>query len=815
MLSNSADALFQKQNPIFQPQLSAQICMNASLPLLKRLAMPIALLFCLFFASKESKAQVNQTVDYTYTLDTLAGTATITLLHHITPPLNYWWVYVTDDSTGVVLDSVDVSNDTTMTFVVPINPNTGYLRFDSEIVDTIGWNFFYSGIIIYYSYPYSSNCSPIIMATTIPNSFSVAFLGHTLGTGPNPTYQWDFGDGIGYSNQQNPTYTYSQGGNYVIKLTYSDSLCSDSASTSVWVPILQTLCYGTSLFHYGLPPISGVPHTFYATTSYSGLSHYDFGDGSIDTSNAPTVTHVYTNSGVYYVVRITTDGGCSDTTVLPTVVLPPPSACFAGITNSSSAANPLQQLFTAINPTPATASVWWDFGDGTTGTNIAQNVSHTYATWGQYIVTRIVSDVNGCVDTATQTVNLTVNNNLDAWTNMTLQNETVDYTVANHSQLYPGKYTLMATYYVKASGDIIDTQVVSTLPTGSFTAPVGTFYLSVYLEYRDTLFGTPANIDVDTLFPCVKPGYGVMKGYVNGVDPVLGFVNPDATVYLIAYDSLAGTITMVDTAIVTPTNYQYAILAPYGTNYLIKAVPTLAWPNFMPTYRYKSLYWDSAEYRKVTPTSIFSSFGYDVALLIGTNPGGPGFIGGNVSQGANKTMGVGDPFEGLSILLLNANKQPVSHATTNAQGDFSFPSVAYGSYFLHAEHPGLYTTDIPVTLSSTMPGITQNMTINSTSIFAAGLAEAKADLTSLSLFPNPVSLANSQFTLSVKLDKPSTATVELMDGTGRVVRAGQERFNAGASSVTIGINSLAAGLYRVNVRLEDGSTMSLPLNVVR
>ena len=57
-------------------------------------------------------------------------------------------------------------------------------------------------------------------------------------------------------------------------------------------------------------------------------------------------------------------------------------------------------------------------------------------------------------------------------------------------------------------------------------------------------------------------------------------------------------------------------------------------------------------------------------MIHGDNPGGPGFIGGLISEGANFTgsddsrSGDGDPLENVTMLLLDENDNPVAHTVT-------------------------------------------------------------------------------------------------------------------------------------------------------
>ncbi|HLG34434.1 MAG TPA: choice-of-anchor L domain-containing protein [Bacteroidia bacterium] len=76
----------------------------------------------------------------------------------------------------------------------------------------------------------------------------VSFFDQTV---PTPsTWNWNFGDGIGASNLQNPTYTYNDTGTFVVSLVVStSSICSDSVTSTIlirdfeyqlWVPNIFT-----------------------------------------------------------------------------------------------------------------------------------------------------------------------------------------------------------------------------------------------------------------------------------------------------------------------------------------------------------------------------------------------------------------------------------------------------------------------------------------------------------------------------------------------------------------------------------------------
>ena len=78
--------------------------------------------------------------------------------------------------------------------------------------------------------------NPRFQATTVCQGAATSFTDNTV-TYTNLTgWYWDFGDGIGTSTQQNPTYTYANAGHYQVKLVAtSTNGCQDSIVQQVTV----------------------------------------------------------------------------------------------------------------------------------------------------------------------------------------------------------------------------------------------------------------------------------------------------------------------------------------------------------------------------------------------------------------------------------------------------------------------------------------------------------------------------------------------------------------------------------------------------
>jgi hypothetical protein len=136
--------------------------------------------------------------------------------------------------------------------------------------------------------------------------------------------------------------------------------------------------------------------------------------------------------------------------------------------------------------------------------------------------------------------------------------------------------------------------------------------------------------------------------------------------YLIVYDQVAGTLTAIDSVdfSVNPNNqitYSFGTVAP--GEYLVKAAfypDADVYATNLPTYHDSDLFWNDAMTITI-PYSGNDLFPFDIFMIPGNNPGGPGFIGGLVSQGANLTgdgvSGGGAPLEGVSVLLLDPGRK--------------------------------------------------------------------------------------------------------------------------------------------------------------
>ncbi len=281
----------------------------------------------------------------------------------------------------------------------------------------------------------------------------------------------------------------------------------------------------------------------------------------------------------------------------------------------------------------------------------------------------------------------------------------------------------------------------------------------------------------------------------------------DADVYLIVYDSALTTLTAVDTTQVD-TNGYFEFLNIPAAQYLVKAALLPASPVYaarMPTYYNYSLFWNTANNVGPVTTTLY------LDMIPGVNPGGPGFIGGLVSQGANKRQGPGDPMQGIDVLLLDINNNPIAWNRTNALGEFSFPSLAYGTYKIWPEVAGKVTTPILVTLSASSPSASQiNVHVNTTEIIASIFSgpETLENFTA-KFYPNPVSGSG---TISIESDEISEANLRLIDLNGKLIQEKTLSLTKGENRFEQDFSTLPAGMYYIELKTDEGSLRTRILN---
>jgi surface protein len=217
------------------------------------------------------------------------------------------------------------------------------------------------------------------------------------------SWSWSFGDG-GTSTDQNPKHLYQNAGTYSVLLQASTpGGCSSSVVQQVEVyplPIVDfawnfAACAGSEVQFEDLSQgISG------DVTEWE----WDFGDGS-PVSNDQNPVHIFQTGDVVYNVQlvVVTETGCTDTLVQEVGITGAPLAEFS-ISNGAGEGPCVNNTFSFEDLSTTQSGIiqdWeWDFGDGN-GSG-SKDPLHNYDEADTYTVRLIVTNTAGCVDTATQ-----------------------------------------------------------------------------------------------------------------------------------------------------------------------------------------------------------------------------------------------------------------------------------------------------------------------------------------------------------------------------------------------------------------------------
>lgn len=375
------------------------------------------------------------------------------------------------------------------------------------------------------------------------------------------------------------------------------------------------------------------------------------GSGGISSTNA-TFTHTFSGGGTFPWQVVISDGASIQDTIRDTLVIP--------VSQYLPMIQPQGLIFFCQNGSVTLqagngyTSYLWSTGDTTQ--SIVVN--------SQGVFSLTTTDFNGCVF---------YDSVMAIPTGPTPANLITGSSVLNSCTPGPHVLTAMPFYstYLWSTGATTDTIHIQT--SGTYGVTVENVQGCVRYDSIVVTAGTTADI----------------SGYATNY---LGNPLQFTQIYLIDHDTMAGTLTAVDSVQTDFFGY-YQFCNIVDSILYVKAAPDSAsYPQDMPTYADSSLFWNGATAYSVATAPHTVNF----STIFGTNPGGLGFIGGLISQGANKMDGPGDPVEGLILLLYNMDTQsPVGLTTTDANGYFSFADIPLGNYSVRPDKPGVDENNTP------------------------------------------------------------------------------------------------------------------------
>lgn len=213
-------------------------------------------------------------------------------------------------------------------------------------------------------------------------------------TGAN-TYIWIYGDGVIDSSEtaSDPGHIYGEPGTYTVTLIACNNGCCDTLVKPNFVTILPPKA------NFAFAPYDcNNPYTVTLANSAidSDSTVWNFGDGTIITSGASTISHTFITKGLHTITQYTWNftWGCQDS-ISFSINITDPISRFQG--------TPLDGCYaltvTFTDTSQDAVSYYWDFGDGFDTLLAAPVYVHTYQDTGYYTVTHVIYDAHGCTDT--------------------------------------------------------------------------------------------------------------------------------------------------------------------------------------------------------------------------------------------------------------------------------------------------------------------------------------------------------------------------------------------------------------------------------
>ncbi len=296
---------------------------------------------------------------------------------------------------------------------------------------------------------------------------------------------------------------------------------------------------------------------------------------------------------------------------------------------------------------------------------------------------------------------------------------------------------------------------------------------------------------------------------IHGVISANSVAQNDAEVYLVRMDidsiALDTTLTAIDSV---PTDaqgyYSFNIPGNAGDGLMVKAalLPANAnYAGYLPTYYTSAIKWFAAT---LLPNPLPLT-NVDIDLIAGVNPGGPAFIGGDVSLGANKSTAVGDPLNHRILILTNAANVPVAYTYSDAAGHFSFPNLALGTYKLFGDVMGKTNPAMTIVLDAAHQSVTNIEFQEHSHLFEGHLllsvGNVPAALQNAVAFPTPA-IDKVTVTGINNIAGARSVTLAAMNGTVVYTHTFGEK-----DAMTIPVASLSKGIYMLHVNTTEGNVI--------
>ncbi|MCX6247036.1 MAG: PKD domain-containing protein [Bacteroidetes bacterium] len=509
---------------------------------------------------------------------------------------------------------------------------------------------------------------------------------------------------------------------------------------------------------------------------------WDFGDGS-PISVVQNPSHIYPVAGTYTVcLTISTSVGCSSTVCHD--VTTGQGGCEAHYTFQADSMNLLHIHFWDIStPANLVTTRLWDFGDPASGNNTATTGDpwHVFTHPGIYNVCLTIWTSTGC--TSTKCDSITVGNNstnCENWITYTSDGG-FTYTFEGHTHsIYPTTYTWnLGDGSAGLTGHVVThTYATSGLYTVTLTTLDSTGCAATSSQTYDVHSTTYHLYGFAYLSDSLYVDHGLAE--------------------LMRADS--GMVTVVDSKEIGDSSglYHFTDVLPGHYYVRVTLLPTSAsYGQYVPTYYHDAVNWGNATLIELgQPTNPYNVYMHHVLSYSSGN----GTISGTITE-SGKYSDSGTPAANVEVLLRDVSGQVLAFTMTNANGEFTFASMAMGTYQVYPEMILKNTTPTTVVLSETNPAANLLFAITSGSISGIHDVAAQSDFVISDVYPNPVSdVAN----LTISSLRSERISLFLYSITGEFISEQTLSLHSGANKVSLPVSDLRKGLYYIKVEKPEG-----------
>ncbi len=230
---------------------------------------------------------------------------------------------------------------------------------------------------------------------------TITFTSSIIG-GEAEEYLWYVNGVLQPAEESTLSYTFTNTGTYPVQLVIMDqNHCYDTFSKTGYIVVanpIDSFILSSSGGSCGPLHEKFTDHSSdVAGVTLTNFTWY-FGDGSSESVSTDTAEHTYLSPGTFSVEEIITDNfGCKDTMTLPAaIIVDGPTAAFSA-SNTHPCTSGVPIIFTNLS-TGSIISSFWMFGDDSTSSE--HSPTHSYDNPGTYTVDLVVTDTDGCTDTA-------------------------------------------------------------------------------------------------------------------------------------------------------------------------------------------------------------------------------------------------------------------------------------------------------------------------------------------------------------------------------------------------------------------------------